>query len=376
MRRFWILFKTELNAWRHDPITALGGIIPPTFMLIAFGLLFGGDLLFEIGVINHDKGPYGNLLVETIRELVSPFGIPYYTIADLPEDATWAAYDNYRLEGVWVIPADFSRRLASGQDPQINMHFNNYNDDRAKNHRIYAAEILWAFYQKIDAADPPLAIAEAYPRPEMVHWFPIIAVGITLLSTSLAGIFNIYALTHKEQLSGLLTEFSLAPRSLLWVLLPKTVLAMMVSLITGTIFLGVMAIWLGVWPGRYLGMVWLFLGMVALFWIGIALQAGLHIRNYMAGAIASVLGALIVFFIGGGLNMVRPNRHKVMFISWLFPNTYVVDPLRDIILFQEWPLDGNQTLLIAAAFAAGTLAISWLLAARAIRRPATSFFVR
>ena len=39
MKRFWILFATELKAWRSDPIAAMGGLIPPTFMLIAFGLL-------------------------------------------------------------------------------------------------------------------------------------------------------------------------------------------------------------------------------------------------------------------------------------------------------------------------------------------------
>ena len=369
MNRIWILFKTELNAWRHDPITVLGGIIPPTFMLIAFGLLFGGDLLFEIGVINHDSGEYGAMLMETMNEVISPFGIPYYAIADLTETATWDAYNRYQIEGVWVIPADFSQKLMSGQEPQFEMHFNNYNDDRAKNHRIYTAEILWAFYQKVGVSNPPLAIAEDYPRAEMVHWFPIIAVGITLLAASLGGIFNIFALTHKEQLSGLLTEFSLAPRSLLWVLLPKTVLAMLMGIVTGTFFLTVMAIWLKVWPGRFLWMVWLLFGLVALFWIGIALQAGLHIRNYMAGAIASVLGALIVFFIGGGLSMVRVNRAKVMFVAWLFPNTHVVDSLRDMVLFQEWPVDGYEALLIAFVFATGVLMISYLLATRALRHP-------
>ena len=369
MKRFWILFKTELNAWRYDPITILGGIIPPTFMLIAFGLLFGGDLLFEIGVINHDEGTYGDALVETIGNVISPFGIPYYAVVDLSEEAAWSAYENYRIEGVWVIPADFSQRLIAGQTPQIEMHFNNYNDDRAKNHRIYSAEILWAFYQKIGMPAPPLETAETYPRSEMVHWFPIIAVGITLLAASLGSIFNIYALTYKEQLSGLLTEFSLAPRSVLWVLLPKTTLALAMGILTGTAFLVAMAIWLGVWPGRFLWAVWLIFGLVALFWIGIALQAGLHVRNYMAGAIASVLGALIVFFIGGGLSMVRVNRAKVLFIAWLFPNTHVVDPLRDMILFQEWPADGNKMLLIATAFAVIILTFSWLLAAHAIRHP-------
>ena len=54
------------------------------------------------------------------------------------------------------------------------MHFNNYNDDRAKNHRIYAAEILWRFYENAGYPQSPLTLDETYPRAEMVEWLPVI----------------------------------------------------------------------------------------------------------------------------------------------------------------------------------------------------------
>ena len=65
MKRLWILLKSEFNAWRHDPITALGGILPPSLILIAFALLFGGRLSFKIAVVNQDQGPYGTILHQT-----------------------------------------------------------------------------------------------------------------------------------------------------------------------------------------------------------------------------------------------------------------------------------------------------------------------
>ena len=100
MKRFLILFSTELKAWRHDPISAVGGFVPTIFMLLAFGLLFGGRLSFGIGLINHDTGPYGALLRETFDETISPFGAPYYEIQDLSEAETWDAYERFQLEGV------------------------------------------------------------------------------------------------------------------------------------------------------------------------------------------------------------------------------------------------------------------------------------
>jgi ABC-2 type transport system permease protein len=368
IQRFWVLFKTELNAWRHDPITTAGGIIPPTLIFIAFALLFGGKLLFPIGVINHDTGPYGTVLVETIEEVISPFGDPYYEIYDGTQQETWDAYNSHRIEGVWVIPADFSKRIEAGNRPQIEMYFNNYNDDRAKNHRIYSAEILWMFYQKIDYPAPPLMVREEYPRDDMVHWFPIIGVGIALLATTLGGIFNIYALTHKEHITGVALEYSLMPRSVVWVLSVKTLLALFFSMVTGTLFLVVIYVWLGAWAGSYLWLVWGLFGLVAVYWISISLVVGLRANNYMAGAIACALTAIIVFFISGGLSMVRINVDKVLGIAWLFPNTYVVDPLRDMILFNALPLDLHSTLFYTVLLALLSLIISWVFAIRQIRR--------
>lgn len=367
MRRFWILLSTELKAWRHDPVTALGGLIPTTFILVAFGLLFGGRLAFKIAVVNHDAGPYGAVLRGTFDEVLSPFGTPYYDVLDIPEDEVWTAYHSHRIDGVWVIPPDFSERLQTGQNPKVEMHFSNYNDDRAKNHRIYSAEIVWRFYEEIGQPSPPLALAEEYPQPEMIEWFPVIAVGVALLGFMLGGMINIFMLTHKEQVAGVTIEFGLAPRSLAWVLLPKIVLALLMGILTGTALLGLLYLWLGVWPGRFLWAVWLLAGLVVLFWLPFTLLFGLRAR-YFAGAIATILTGLTVFFIGGGLSLMRANRASVPWYSWLFPNTHAVDPLRDLILFNTWPADWTATLLKLAGFAAISLIVGMGLTARQLRR--------
>jgi hypothetical protein len=367
MKRFWILFRTELKAWRHDPVTALGGFIPAIFILLAFGLLFGGRLSLKIAFVNHDAGPYGAILLETLTETLSPFGSSYYDVEALSEEETWAAYDELRIDGVWVVPEDFSQRIEAGRNPGVEMHFSNYIDDRAKNHRLYAAEILWRFYAKIGYSAPPLALAEEYPLPEMMHWFPIIAVGVVLLGFMVGGMMNVFVLTNKEQVTRVTLEFGLAPRSLLWVLLPKTILALLMGLLTGTGLLAILYLWIGIWPGGYLWAVWLLAGLVILFWIPVALVAGLHTR-YFAGAIGVVLAGLTLFFISGGLAMVRGFEDKMLWITWLFPNVYAVDPLRDLLLFNQWPVDWRPTLIRLALFAGGALAVGWTVTARRLRR--------
>ena len=373
MKRFWILFRTELKAWSRDPISAAGGFIPPLFILIAFGLLFGGRLTFKIAVLNRDTGPYGALLRQTFDQSLSPFGTPYYDVWDLSEAQAWSEYRAHRIDGIWVIPPDFSTKLESGQGPEIAMHFSNYNDDRAKNHRIYAAEILWRFYEGLPSelpaarTGPPLALAEEYPRAEMIEWFPVISVGVLLLSFTLGGMINVFMLTHKERVSGVTVEFGLMPRSMAWILLPKMILALITGLVTGTMLLGVLYLWLGVWPGRFLGAVWLLAGLVILFWVPLTLLLGLR-AHYFAGVVAAILAGISVFFVGGGLSLVRYNREHVPWYSWLFPNTHAVDPLRDLILFDTWPVDWVQTVWILASFAALSLTLGLGLASRRLRR--------
>lgn len=367
MKRFWILLSTELRAWRHDPITAMGGFIPPLFILIAFGLLFGGRLSFQVAVVNYDAGLYGEQLRALFDEVLSPFGTPYYDAHDLAEAEAFEQLHSHRIDGVWVIPPDFSQRLEAGDHPLIEMHFSNYNDDRAKNHRIYAAEILWRFYEQIGLPGPPLELAETYPRPEMIEWFPVIAVGVALLSFMLGGMMNIFMLTHKEQVAGLTLEFGLAPRSLAWVLGPKVLLALLMGLATGTVLLGVVYLWVGAWPGQFLPAVWLLAALIILFWVPPTLLFGMR-AAYFAGAIGTILTGLTAFFAAGGLASARYNRESVPWFSWIFPNIYAVDPMRDLVLSRTWPADWTSAVLILSAFAAVSLALGLGLAARQLRR--------
>jgi ABC-2 type transport system permease protein len=368
MKRFLILLRTEIKALLRDPLPMLGGLIPPTILLVAFGLLFGGRLSFTIAVLNHDAGPWGDVLRATFDEVISPFGQPYYAVLDLPDDQAWQAYHEYRLDGVWVIPEDFSARLEAGRHPTIEMYFSNYNDDRAKNHRIYSAEIMWRFYEKAGLPGPPLDMAEEYPLPEMVDWFSLIGVGLVLLAATLGGMFNVFILTYKEQVAKITLEFGMSPRPMVAVLLPKVILALVMGLLTGTVLMGFLALWTGIWPGRLVWVVWLLCGLAALFWIALMLILSLRARHFMAGAIGTILGGITVFFVSGGLGPVQYYPRGVLWFARLFPNTHVVDPLRDLILFHAWPGNWLQVLLIAAMFAAAGLVVGFAVTGRRLRR--------
>jgi hypothetical protein len=368
MKRAWIILSTELKAWRRDPLTVMGGIIPPLLLLLAFALLFNERPTIKIALIDHDEGGYGQVLRTAIETSLSPFGEPYYDILPLSEEEAWEALRTYRIDGVWVVPIEFSQRVMAGAEPRFQMHFTNYIDDLAKNHRIYYTEVMWTFYRAIGLPPPPLEMREEYPLPRMVKWLPIIGVGLALMSFILGGMMNILMLTYKEQVSGITLEFGLSPRSLTLVLLPKLLLALLMSLVTGTIFLGILSLWTHSMPWRWLPAVFLLGGLTTLFWISAVLLIGLRTPHFMGAAIAVVLTAMVMFFVGGGLAVVRSNAANVPWFSWLFPNAYAVDPLRDLILFDSWPRDWGVALLKLCGFALGATGLGMAVAARWLRR--------
>ncbi len=368
MKRLWIILSTKFKSWRQDPVSAIGGILPPLIILIAFSIMFGARPTFKIAFINHDKGDYGEILRQAIEETISPFDVPYYDISTQSETEAWEVYEQNHLDGIWVVPEDFSERVDAGQGPEIKMYFSNFIDDAAKNHRIYQAEVMWTFYEKIGMSSPPLAMQEEYPLSKMVGWFPIISVGAALLSFILGGMMNVLMLTYREQVAKITLEFSLSPRSLGWVMLPKIILALVMSLATGTIFLIVIYLWIGVWPGQYLLYVWLFAGLVSIFWIMAVLVVALRARHFMGAAIGVVLTGITAFFVGGGLLMVRNNEANVPWFSWGIPNTYAVDALRDFILFNTFPADFGKNIVILTIFALVAIVAGVGIASNQLRR--------
>jgi ABC-type multidrug transport system permease subunit len=77
---------------------------------------------------------------------------------------------------------------------------------------------------------------------------------------------------------------------------------------------------------------------------------------------------MIIFFIGGGLSMVRANVDAVTWVAWLFPNTYAVDPIRDLVLFKTWPVDFWRVIGILMFFAGIAILVGSAFAVRKLRR--------
>jgi ABC-type polysaccharide/polyol phosphate export permease len=294
---------------------------------------------------------------------------------ELSEAEAWEKYNSFAIDAVWIIPEDFSQRLLAGDQPKIDEYFQNYDDDRAKNHRVYPTEVLWRFYEKVDEAEPalelaspPLLMREEYPADEIVGWFPLVGVAVALLGAMLAGMINIFALTQQEQVAGITTEIGLASRSLNLFLLSKLAFSLMMALVSTALILGALYLWAGVSAGTYIWAALLLAGLVALFWAGLALILSFLAGQALGGGIVVVAAGLIVFFIAGGMTPVRYMPGNIWWLIQFFPNTYAVDPFRELVLFNTIPANWTQTLVTLVLFAAVSLGAGFFVAQRQLRK--------
>lgn len=375
MKRFWILFKTDLKTWQKNPMATMSGFMPALMMLFTFGLLFGGKTAFPVAVVNQDTGEYGKLFIETMAEVESPLGGGYYAPMVMSEENAWEKYNSFAIDTIWIIPEDFTQRLMTGDQPKLDEYFHNYNDDRAKNHRIYPTEVLWRFYEKLgemepelELAFPPLLMREEYPADNIVGWFPLVGVAVALLGAMLAGMINVFALTQQEQVAGITTDIGLASRSLNIFLLSKLAFSILIALISTSIILIVLYLWIGVSAGIYIWPALLLAGLVALFWAGLALILSFLAGQALGGGIVVVAAGLIVFFIAGGMAPVRYMPGNIWWLIQFFPNTYAVDPFRELVLFNTMPVNWNQTILTLTLFAAVSLSAGFFFAQRQLRK--------
>ena len=107
--------------------------------------------------------------------------------------------------------------------------------------------------------------------------------------------------------------------------------------------------------------------MVSLFWTSLAMLVAFRAREFFPGMVSLMLSGIVVFFFGGGLALVRPNLDAMIPLVRLFPNPWVVDPVRDLVLFGIWPADYSRAVAVAGGLALLAVAGGWFFAARGLR---------
>ncbi len=119
MHRTWAIIERELRRFRRSPTLIVLSLILPVVQLCVLGYAFGGNVKhLKVGIVDQDHG----LPAVNLRELAGAVTAGAHTFETVEyADPGEALTDlrNGRINGLLMIPPDFSRRVYQRNQPRI-----------------------------------------------------------------------------------------------------------------------------------------------------------------------------------------------------------------------------------------------------------------
>lgn len=182
MMRMWAIVEREMRKFFRSPALMMVSMTLPLVQLVILGNAFGGKIRnARMGVVDYDHGSEAL----KIHEAFDSIAVNIRTFTTVPYSDEKTAREDVRtgkIDGAVIIPAQYSRRVLAGDDPEIGLVVDN-TDQTMSNALESEMQSL------VDALNAPtiqprvaqqiaLEIVELYPYVEYMKY--LLAGSITL----------------------------------------------------------------------------------------------------------------------------------------------------------------------------------------------------
>ncbi len=360
-KRILTLTKKEVLHIIRDPRSLYLALILPVVLLILFGFAITFDIHhLPIGIVDQDRTPLSRDLISSLR------ASDYFSIRFIRHN--YAQLEPLLEEGkvklILAFPPHFSRRLAQGEKPALQLLIDGSDNNTAQVAIGYLSRLIQTFSIKklkenLKEKSPLAAelIPPILPQPRI--WYNpelksanfiipgLIAVVMMVLTTLLTSLT-----IAREWETGTMEQLIITPAKAPEIIIGK---------VAPYIFLGYLQITLVILVGTILFSVPLKGSLILLFFAsGIFLVCGLGIgllvstvsRSQQLAFMFSIIFTLLPsFLLSGFIFPVSSMPSLIQYVTWLVPAKYFLVILRGIFLKGNgiailWP-----QLLILALFA-------------------------
>jgi len=318
-----------------DPSSILIAFILPMILLFIFGFAVSLDTTrLRIGVVLEERTPESENLLLSLRNSRYLDVTVSFDRAALEKEMVAG-----RLRGLLVIPADFSRRLHSANDPaplQIIADGSEPNTANFVQNYLQAAVTLWLQQRGLETGTAATSLIDLETR----NWFNpslesknylvpgSIAIIMTMIGTLLTAL-----VVAREWERGTMEAMMATPVSIQELVLGKLIPYFLLGL-GSMLFCTLVAILIFHTPLR--GSIFALFLVTSLFLAG-GLGLGLWVSTlaksqFVAGQFAVILGFLPGFQLSGFLFEISSMPKIVQFLTWLFPARYFVQALQTVFL--------------------------------------------
>ena len=175
MRRAWAIIERELRRFRRSPTLIVVSLVFPIAQLLVLGYAFGGSVKhLEMGIVDQTRG----LPTVRLRELcgaVAANAGTFQTVEYGDQGSALADLRNGRLNGVLVIPPDFSWRALEQNRPRVALIEDNTDNFVASTLGASVGSLIAAYNQP--PTGPPrvpgqvtLQVVEVYPYVPYIQY--------------------------------------------------------------------------------------------------------------------------------------------------------------------------------------------------------------
>jgi ABC-2 type transport system permease protein len=181
MNRMMAIVEREMRKFFRSPVLMLMSMVLPLVQLVILGNAFGGKITnARVGVVDYDRGPQAVKIREDFDAIAA--NIKTFKTTEYPDERT--AQEDVRtgkIDAAVVIPAQYSRRVYSGDRPKIGLVVDNSD-------QFTSGSIESEVQSLVEALNAPV-IPDAVQKQtllEVVELYPYIAYMKFLLSGSIA----------------------------------------------------------------------------------------------------------------------------------------------------------------------------------------------
>jgi ABC-2 type transport system permease protein len=328
LQRLWTLVLKELALALRDPQSRRMLVIPVVLQLALFPFAATMEVKnAPLAILNEDAGAAS---VELIERLARTQAFPaVHRVAD--ERALAQSINDQDALIALRFPADFSRRLAAGQAAEIAAYADGRRSNSAQIAYAYVDQVVtgYAAERAVAAGHPPtsrIVVRNAFNPNLEYQWF-ILPSLVAIMTTIGALIVTALSLAREKE-QGTLEQLLVSPLTPGYILLGKTVPALLVALFQSTLIVLAAVFVYGV-PLR---------GSVALLYLGMACYAlslagfGLLISTLCSTQQQAFLGVfsfmIPALMLSGFLAPVENMPPLLITLSW-------GDPLRHFIALDK-----------------------------------------
>lgn len=364
MHRTWAIVERELRRFRRSPTLIVLAMILPIVQLCILGYAFGGNLKgLKVGIVDQDHG----LPAVKLRELAGAVtsGARTFEVVEYTDPGkALADLRNGRINGLVMIPPDFSRRVYQRNQPRVALIEDNTDNFVSAAIVAQMNSLLTAFHLPSPppriSAEATLDVVEVYPYVPYVQYllpgsivmsiFTMVMIGggINFVDDKARGLHEGYLVTPISKLE-LIAGFNISGTI-------KAVIAGAAVILVGSLIAGVPN------PFDPLKLFRLAVVVVVTAFALISLMFLLMVRMsnpMMPRAMFGVLNT-VLFFPSGAVYPQQGFPPWLQVIAVLDPFTYAVHALRSLLLKDTGfaPIAGDLLYLLlfsAIAMTAATL---------------------